>query len=637
MRQTTGTKTFSARKEGKILALACLLILSLGFPYARCEAGAAVSPQRSTVEKSTMALNWFKWGSEGYKQELSSLFVLPDGDIIVGGINEVPIGFDPSSTQKNSQSYLARFDRETGSLLWERNLGEDDEEESITRVVGLSGNRILGIGTTQKGGMIAPYLVCVGEDGDILWEKRFEKQEGAWDILWDCVETRKGMTCVAVGTTLRTIDGGERKRGGWLIEINLADGTTIRERVLYHNPHTGGPDELRFVLHKGPEDGDRLVCGGSCSVPGESSPQDWLVEVSFDTFKQVKETVLERGHPEGAPPEARIGGGSIGGLKARGEEAWNGCYTVGWWETSGGKREGKIVSWDKEGKREWESGYHLNIPSDISPSSIIASTGRRTLSSKWPDWEKDGTITLFDLIYITKDNKEHRGWDVVRLDEGGNLINRVSSSSFATVYPVVSSMTFQDMGWSSEEEVEVVLCGTMMENTEDKDESDCLLAFLTIPREYQDDLTLVEEKGEGFGTVIVGEEKRLSSKTNEESGPGVVNGAGNILKTTEIDLTVRSNLPYEVKVYATGDLVSEESQGNPPLSCRNLYVEREAEVGGGFVPLEKGTNNPQTIIRKDGKTGPRGEDYAIDLKISVPLDSPPGKYKTSLVFLIYRL
>jgi len=110
------------------------------------------------------------------------MIVLEDGGIVVGGSSASPISEDKTAPNKGGLDYwVVRFDSD-GNELWQRTFGgsQNDILSDMTLMddgnlllAGTSYSGISGDKTEASRGSTDYWLVCVGPDGDMIWDRTY--------------------------------------------------------------------------------------------------------------------------------------------------------------------------------------------------------------------------------------------------------------------------------------------------------------------------------------------------------------------------------------------------------------------------------------------------------------------------------
>ena len=133
-------------------------------------------------------MEWQKSYDHVYEQLGERILVLPDGEIIVGGLT--------SDFYAKDSLWILRLSS-SGSILWEKSFGDDDLSVSLRSMI-LSGSQILMSGSVydSEGGLGAILLSLDPDDGTHNWARKIDATSGSSSL---CA-TSDGDTAI-VGTS----------------------------------------------------------------------------------------------------------------------------------------------------------------------------------------------------------------------------------------------------------------------------------------------------------------------------------------------------------------------------------------------------------------------------------------------------
>lgn len=126
-----------------------------------------------------------------------------------------------------------------------------------------------------------------------------------------------------------------------------------------------------------------------------------------------------------------------------------------------------------------------------------------------------------------------------------------------------------------------------------------------------------------------------------QQGPGTSRQDNSLLKTERVDYNVSGNVSFNTDVYPVDDF---RNVADPSLTVpiTRLSIELRAAYGlpadgWGLYAGHGIANRIRTMTNQDPSVTENGLDFGLDLDIDLPDNTPPGLYKTTMVFMTYQL
>jgi len=134
-----------------------------------------------------------------YKDELKKVIELPNGEIVIAGTSNSPLGNGKRTVNNGLTDWWVLKLNKEGQTLWEKSFGDDGNDQLTSMLLAKDGQILLG-GTTATTTTTDFKLIKIDTDGQQQWDNVYT--EGAKDHLTNMVQNIDG-TILLSGYTAR--------------------------------------------------------------------------------------------------------------------------------------------------------------------------------------------------------------------------------------------------------------------------------------------------------------------------------------------------------------------------------------------------------------------------------------------------
>jgi hypothetical protein len=241
---------------------------------------------------------WQKTFGGKYKDVLNNVLELPNGDIVIAGSSNSPLGLDKKTTNKGLTDWWVLKLNNKGDTLWQKSFGDDGDDQLHAMLFTKDEHLILGghfRARSDEGlGNSDFVIIKLDLEGEQVWKNTFS--EGTNDILTDIVQNVDG-TLLVSGYTASERNSKPQKPNAkpesgtedfMVLKIN-SDGEDLWRKNI-------GTDK-KEVLHKSikTRDGGYVLMGSSMPFKAAKTNDAnfWIVKLLDKDKPQVEKLPIE--------------------------------------------------------------------------------------------------------------------------------------------------------------------------------------------------------------------------------------------------------------------------------------------------------------------------------------------------------